>query len=127
MITGADSTSIDRGLIEKLGYGPELLAYDQFISEQMIGVDTVSFKRGEAGKFADELTEKVKSADIGIEKIVAVYSSHGLSFRPYIRLSLKLSGKRFETLTSIYDRSKLAYSMIVGRKSLYYFLINPAK
>jgi len=34
---------------------------------------------------------------------------------------------KFETLASIYDRSKLTYPVIIGRKSLTRFLVDPSK
>jgi hypothetical protein len=56
-----------------------------------------------------------------------VKSSHGSSLRPYIKITIKLGDTQFETNATIYDRSKLAYPVIVGRKSLQKFLVDPSR
>ena len=128
--TGADSTSIDRSLLEKLGYAGELKLFDDFIAQKKaeLGVDLDQIPRGKAGELADKLTNEINQLGYGIEKIVAVFSSHGVSYRPYLKISVKLAGEKWETTCSVYDRSKLTYPVIIGRKSMVgRFLVDPSK
>jgi hypothetical protein len=83
--------------------------------------------REEVVLLAKRLTEEAKAAELGIARITEVFSSHGVSLRPYFTVELKLSGIKFETVCSAYDRSKLTYSIIVGKNSLAKFLIDPTK
>lgn len=125
--TGADSTSIDRSLLEKLGYKSDLDEYYAFIQKELKGLDINTLSRREVETLAKELTEKAINEGINIEKVGEVFSSHGTSLRPYFKVDIQLSGVRYSTLCSAYDRSKLTYRVIVGRKSLGLFLIEPSK
>jgi hypothetical protein len=56
-----------------------------------------------------------------------ILSSHGKSLRPYVKIQIKLKDTTFETNASIFNRSELAYPVIIGRKSLSRFLVDPSK
>ncbi len=58
-------------------------------------------------------------------KKVPVTSASGESLRPVVSLTFEMAGKKITTLASIADRSKLRFPMIVGRKDLQGFLIDP--
>lgn len=118
--TGADSTSIDIKLAQELGYS-ELI-------EEFSKIDfDPEMDKNQRREFEAELNNKYKEKWEQLEEIQFVRSSHGLSLRPYVKIDLDIDGTRFETRASIYDRSKLTYSIIVGRKSLYKFLVDPSK
>lgn len=119
--TGADSTSIDKKYAENLGY-KEILNeyYNENIPED--------FNREEGLKIEKTLKEKyLKKYPDKIVDVQYIKSSHGNSVRPYIKIQLKLKDTIFETNANIVDRTKLKYSVIIGRKSLSKFLIDPAK
>jgi len=117
--SGAFFTSIDTELAKKLGYGDALDYFNSF-------------------KVPDELTEKEAkeySAKIGesIEKhddIVGrsiVHSSHGTTLRPTLLIKLSISGIEMDVKANIIDRSKLIYPVIVGRRDMGPFIIDPNK
>ncbi|MEI7579172.1 MAG: sugar-transfer associated ATP-grasp domain-containing protein [bacterium] len=117
--TGADSTSIDISLAEDLGLKEIVLLFHEFSKE------ITSKKEGLA--IAAKYTEKYLGKIPELHDIQLVQSSHGFSVRPYVRINLKIQDTTFETFASIFDRSKLTYPVIVGRKSLARFLIDPTK
>lgn len=117
--TGADSTSIDKRLAKKLGFSEIVELADELPQD----FKTVAEAREKAEELAAELMDKYED----LADIRHVSSSHGLSLRPYIRVTLKIQDTKFETVASIYDRSKLKYPVIVGRKSLNKFIVDPAK
>ncbi|MCA9386701.1 hypothetical protein KC669_01560 [Candidatus Dojkabacteria bacterium] len=118
--TGADSTSIDRNIAIKLGYEDiinkfeEIEIPDEYTRKQ--GIELMN-------KFRDELVPKYEL----LEDVNLIHSSHGMSLRPYVKINLVLDNVDFETKATVFDRSKLTYPVIVGRKSLTKFLVDPAK
>lgn len=126
--TGADSSSVDRRILEQIGYYEPLQRFDEFMSREFDEDYGMNISRDEAGRYAYNLALKLKTEDIqGIEDIYVVNSSHGRSYRPYLKVELSISGKTFETLCSCYDRSRLKYAVIIGKRSLSNFLIDVAK
>lgn len=118
--TGADSSSIDIDLARKLGYS-ELI--EQIEKENLPS----GMGREEGYKLQDELRETLVPKYEDLADIRYVGSSHGASLRPYIKVNMVIRETKFETLASIYDRSKLSYPVIIGRKSLSRFLVDPSK
>lgn len=118
--TGADSTSIDKDIARKLGYG-ELV---DFIESGALPED---IEPEEAQKLVLELQEQLPKRFPDIYEVTLVKSSHGNSIRININIDIKIQDTKFETKVSIFDRSKLTYNAIIGRKSLTKFIIDPAK
>jgi len=118
--TGADSTSIDKNIAIELGYKEIIDIFDNLnIPENLSREEGIILMK----KYADELVPKYeKLADVNL-----IHSSHGTSLRPYINIELQIDNTRFETKATIFDRSKLNYPVIVGRKSLTKFLVDPSK
>lgn len=119
--TGADSTSIDKELAGKLGFQDII---DAFTAEEL----PEDLPREEGLARMKELNERLlplfpnRLADVQFIK-----SSHGSSIRPLVNITVKLKDTSFETAATIFDRSKLAYPVIIGRKSLSKFLVDPSK
>ncbi|PIN80030.1 hypothetical protein COV11_04825 [Candidatus Woesearchaeota archaeon CG10_big_fil_rev_8_21_14_0_10_30_7] len=78
------------------------------------------------------------SIDIGIaeqlgleaeQKRILVKSAHGARFRPVIKESVKIAGKRFNASFTLADRSNLKYKVLIGQNILKMgeFLIDPLK
>lgn len=68
---------------------------------------------------------------IGIDKPIIVHrgvrGALGTQTRPVIALAMTLRNKRITTEASIVDRSHMKYDMILGRRDLKGFLVNPGK
>jgi alpha-L-glutamate ligase-like protein len=118
--TGADSTSIDKSLVGKMGF-KDIVELSGKLKEHKF--DSVAAAKAKA----IELLPKYQQEYPDLYDIRYVSSSHGISIRPYIKVDLKVQDTRFETIASVYDRSKLTYPVIVGRKSLARFLVDPIK
>lgn len=119
--TGADSTSIDSSYAKKLGYEDIIKDFDELNLPE-------DLKREQGLKLQEKLVKELVPKYQGrLIDVVFVKSSHGSSLRPYVKINLKIKDTIFETNATIYDRSNLTYSVIVGRKSLSRFLIDPSK
>ena len=118
--TGADSTSIDKEVALKLGYEKIIQRFDKIEIPK-------EYSRTEGLKMMEDLKNKLVPEFESLEDINLIKSSHGMSLRPYVKITLNLDNTEFETKATIYDRSKLNYSVIVGRKSLGKFLVDPSK
>lgn len=118
--TGADSTSIDVELAQQLGFQNLL---DFFSTLEF----PKNFQRSEASRIESELREKYLSLHEDLHDITVVYSSNGMTIRPKVKIALVLDGTTLEPSVTIVDRSSLRYPVIVGRKSLRKFLIDPSK
>lgn len=118
--TGADSTSIDKDLAIKLGYG-------DLIKE----LESKNFKTGltfnEARAEMTSIEEEIKNKYEYFENMVLVRSSHGSTIRPKISINIKIQDLEFETKANITERKNLNFQVIIGRKSLTKFLIDPVK
>lgn len=119
--TGADSTSIDTSLAIKLGFKEIIDYFDTLELPENLG--------REAGiammnKLREEILPKFPEQ---LEDINFIKSSHGTSLRPYVKINIKLKDTKYETYATVFDRSKLTYPVIIGRKSLTKFLVDPSK
>ena len=60
-----------------------------------------------------------------LSKKIMVKSASGIGFRRTAKIKFKLEGRQISSIASVVDRSALQYKMIVGRKDLKGYLINP--
>jgi len=60
-----------------------------------------------------------------LSKRIMVKSASGIGSRRTAKIKFKLEGKQISSIASVVDRSALQYKMIVGRKDLRGYLINP--
>lgn len=135
--TGADSTSIDLGLARKLGYGKAIDTFEQIVadfetanSDSRSNENTPPELEGLAAKAdtsAAQINEELVKAGLLDYSCESVRSSHGRSFRLYIPITIELGGYKYLTKANVYDRSNLSYQVIIGRKSLNKFLVEPLK
>ena len=118
--TGADSTSIDISIAHKIGFRDLV---DKFYSIEL--PNNLSKEEGL------ELVELYKKEFIpklnGLINIDLISSSHGFSLRPFVNITIEIDGVKFETIANIYTRKYLKYPVIIGRKSLFKFLIEPSR
>jgi hypothetical protein len=117
--TGALVTSIDTDLIVKLGYQS---AIDHFNKFQIPD----NLTRRQAKELAQELGEKIEEQEDIVGKSI-VHSTHGTTLRPIISIPVSISGTKVDIRANIVDRSELIYPVILGRRDLAQFIIDPAK
>ena len=118
--TGADSTSIDKEIAKKLGY-------TEIVELIESGIIPEDIDREKGLKVSEKLNTELPLKYPEICDVSVVTSSHGISVRINIKINVTIQDTTFETKVSIFDRSKLTYNAIIGRKSLTKFLIDPAK
>ena len=116
--TGAGYSSIDEHLARQLGYGKVIDEFDEMTKNAL--ESSSSDERDVMMK--DKLQKWGEDFSTVLTK-----SSHGASYRLVIKMDLVLSGIKIHTPLSVIDRSNLQFPMIVGRKSLKNFLVDPSK
>lgn len=82
----------------------------------------------DTGAFRTSLDEKLIS-ELGLKLLsrqIFIKSASGVGTRPAVRVKYTLHGRQISTVATVVDRSHLKYRLIVGRKDLKGFLINPA-
>ncbi len=118
--TGADLSSIDKNLAKELGYGEAIEEFDEAVKN--IKIDNSATKESLDLQIKDKLAKWGENYETAVIK-----SSHGVSYRLVIKLSIVLSGVSIIASMSITDRSHLEFPVIIGRKSLSRFLVDPSK
>jgi hypothetical protein len=94
--------------------------------ETLNGPKTVLAKL-DTGAFRTSLDEKLVR-ELGLEILdrkIMVKSASGVGTRSVVRARFSLHGRQLSSIATVVDRSHLKYQLIVGRKDLKGFLINP--
>ncbi len=122
--TGARTTAIDVSVAKELGL---LHIYEDF--HRYLPKLVLTNKNFEAvrARLKTEITPQLKKQIPGLYDIRVIPATNGISIRPYVRLHLHLRGKHIPTIASIVDRKVLLYSVLIGKKDLAGFLIDPTK
>ena len=118
--TGADWSSIDEELARRLGYGEVIDEFNEVV--KILGIDTRVTKEILDEKIKDKLEKWGGDFDT-----VVIKSSHGISYRLLIKMNIVLSGVEIISKMSVTDRSSLEFPVIIGRKNLGKFLVDPSK
>lgn len=118
--TGAYSSSIDTEIAKELGF-EDLLNY--FNSLEL----PKDFKREEVKQIEADLRKKYLGTHPDLSNITVVYSSHGFSIRPYIKIKFILDETEVPAEMNITERAELKKSLIIGRKNLGKFLVDVNK
>ncbi len=118
--TGADLSSIDKSLAKDLGYSEIIDEFDELTKN--IEIDATLTKEILDEKIKDKLEKWGDNVDT-----VIIRSSHGTSYRLVIKMNIILSGVEIISRMSVTDRSNLEFPVIIGRKSLGRFLVDPSK
>jgi alpha-L-glutamate ligase-like protein len=118
--SGAHTSSIDEQLARQLGFGE---AIDAFKKIQLPDYHT----KKEAEEYAKELKKKLQKEQPGIANISVVTSSHGMSIRLNVRVTVRLSGREMVMTPNVYEREYLTYPMLIGASDLGYYLLDPSK
>lgn len=116
--TGADSSSIDEELAIELGYKEALEKF----AEEDLPADLSKEKALER----EELTKKLTKHKY-ISDVVSVSSSFGQHLRIKVPVGIELRGKKINSDMTVTNRSDLRHPVIIGRKDLREFIVDPSK
>lgn len=122
--TGARTTAIDVSVAKRLGLYPVYEAFHRLMPN--IKVTTTNFEQVRR-RVTTQITPKLKKQIPGLYDIRVIPATNGVSIRPYVRLHIHLRNKHIRTIASIVDRKVLLYSVLIGKKDLAGFLIDPTK
>jgi len=117
--TGAFSTSIDFTLAEKLGFS-NVIKFAKKLGAFKVGERSAIEERYE------EIQESLKMHSDVVETHI-VHNSNGSSIRVGVQIEFKLHKKTVRVNANIMDRSAMNYPMLLGRRDLKSFLIDPTK
>lgn len=117
--TGAMITSIDTELMTKLGYGDALEFFKKYNIPD-------NLNRTQAKELAHKYEEQIEKHE-DITDLAIIHSSHGTTLRPVITLPISISGLKVDIRANVVDRSRLIYPIIIGRRDLPQFIIDPLK
>ena len=118
--TGAGISSIDESLAVQLGFESAINFFKAFNVKENLTVEEIEeLSKSEVWK------EMVKHPDI--VEVVKTFSSHGASYRPEVSVKINLSGVELNSTVSIISRKDLQYPIIIGRRDLKRFLVDPTK
>lgn len=85
-------------------------------------LDTGAYRTSIDENLAKKLGIKILS-----DRKVFIRSASGQKYRPLVNLSLELAGKKINSDASVVDRTHLKYPVIIGRKDLKGFMIDPER
>ncbi|EKD79135.1 MAG: hypothetical protein ACD_41C00156G0005 [uncultured bacterium] len=122
--TGARTTAIDVSVAKRIGLLPVYTSFVRLMPKLDITKKNFQHVREHVSQ---HITPKLKKQIPGLYDIRVIPATNGISVRPYVRLHLHLRGKHIPTIASIVDRKILLYSVLVGKKDLAGFLIDPTK
>lgn len=119
--TGADLSSLDKEVAKALGHSDIIQRFDEYVQQIP---DLSSLSRTE---FDQLVKENVVGFCDNLYGTVVISSSHGVSYRLVIKMKVIMADTEMNMSFSIIDRSKLAFPVIIGRKNLTKFLVDPVK
>lgn len=118
--TGAYSSSIDVELAKELGFEDVLNYFNSLDLPKEL-------PRENAKAIEEDLRKKYLGIHPDLADIIIVYSSHGASIRPKIKVVFILDNIELPTSVNIIERTELKNTMIIGRRNLGKFLIEVNK
>ncbi len=119
--TGAYSTSIDTELARALGFGHVVDAFAE------IDMSQYTLKRGAVKEIEKEILTTYQKTVPDLVDVSVVFSSSGVSIRPFIKTKFIMDKKTIVARINIADRSDLNYDMIIGKRNLRQFLVDVSK
>ncbi len=118
--TGLVSTTITKDLAKRFGFVEAMNTLNQVVFPTVV-------TSSDARQVEDAYRETVRGLHKDFIDVVAVRSGGKYVIRPKISLTFSLKNKIIKTQVAIALDNKLSHPMIVGRRDLKGFLINPAK
>lgn len=122
--TGARTTAIDVTVAKKMGLLHVYTDFHRLMPKLKITKKNFQKIREHIHR---QITPRLKKQIPGLYDIRVIPATNGISVRPYIQLHFHLHGKHIFSIASIVDRKILLYSVLVGKKDLAGFLIDPTK
>lgn len=122
--TGARTTAIDVSIAKKIGLASVYTDFHKLFPKLKITKRNFKTVRQTIQK---QITPALKKAIVGLYDVRVIPATNGITVRPYIRFQFRLRNKKIQTIASIVDRKILLYPILVGKKDLVGFLIDPAK
>ncbi|GIW62447.1 MAG: hypothetical protein KatS3mg090_0273 [Patescibacteria group bacterium] len=124
--TGADSSSLDSKVVYDLGFKKELDALTQLgLPKNFENIDQA---RKEFKKIQEKYLPKIHKEFEHIHpELFIIKAANGYTLRYALRLKIAIDGETKETIVTITDRSTLKYQMILGKRDLKNFIIDPQK
>lgn len=122
--TGARTTAIDLSVAKKLGLFPVYTEFRRLMPKLKVTKQNYQSVRE---RIRTQITPKLRKQIPGLYDIRVIPATNGISVRPYVRIHFHLYNKHVTTVASIVDRKILLYSVLVGKKDLAGFLIDPTK
>ncbi|OGK14267.1 hypothetical protein A3H80_01600 [Candidatus Roizmanbacteria bacterium RIFCSPLOWO2_02_FULL_37_19] len=119
--TGAFYSSLDTEIAKELGYKD---AIDLFKSYNV--PETMNSEK-EARQWKEKLHEELLAKNPSIVNTHTISSSSGHSYRIAVELKCRIGEKPLDLEINVKDRSQLTFPMLLGRKDLKEFLIDPTK
>jgi alpha-L-glutamate ligase-like protein len=117
--TGALVTAIDTRLAKKLGYQEALDHFAKFKVPD-------NLTRQQAKELSQKYGETMEQHEDIVGRAI-VHSSHGTTLRPTVEIPLSISGTKIRVKANVFDRRNLIYPVIIGRRDLELFIIDPVK
>lgn len=119
--TGAGFSSIDTKLARELGYKKELQALEEF------HIPNVFKNKQDALDMEQKLINELLPEYPSIVNTHVISNATGITLRIAVILKIKIDGQEFEIEANIRDRSQLKFPMIIGKRALKHFLIDPSR
>lgn len=122
--TGARTSAIDISVAKKIGLAHVYTDFHRLMPAWKITKDNFQQIRH---RLQREVTPRLKKKIPGLYDVRVIPATNGITVRPYVRFHFHLHHKHLSTIASIVDRKILLYPILVGKKDLAGFLIDPTK
>lgn len=116
--TGADSSSIDRELAVILGFKDLIDHYDE-----VVGMEKVAHMDEDQRR----IYRKVLYSHPDVFKVSRIKTASGYDYRVKIEFSAQIKDRKFLMHATIANRIDLKYPVIIGKRDLKEFLIDPVR
>ncbi len=116
--SGADLSSIDKALAESLGFSATIKNFEE------LNINYEKIKHLGKQK-RDDFFKSKNIPDLADTAIIR--SSHGVTYRPMIKITIDVDDIKIPAKVSVIDRSHLRNPVIIGHRDLGKFLIDPSK
>jgi alpha-L-glutamate ligase-like protein len=116
--TGAGLTSICEEVARQIGYGEMVDGYNRIIH-----VKNPKTKNNASQADINERNQLLRLP--GVIETAIIRSANGITRRVKVPVKLIMKGRKFDTITTIIGRKHLEYPMIIGRRSLKNYIVDP--
>ncbi len=122
--TGARTTAIDISIAKRIGLGHVYEDFQKLLPTLKITPDNFKTMRH---YLKTKVKPRLKKQIRGLHDIDVLPAANGITVRPYIKFHFHLRNKHIRTIASIVDRKILIYPILVGKRDMAGFLIDPTK